>query len=198
MKRFFLENYGCQMNVYDTEGMERLLTETGYVRTETAAEADVLLVNTCSVREHAEERALNRLSELTRLKDSRPEVIVGVTGCMAQRMGKDIKRRLPRIDLIVGSQALPAVIEGIAEADKQRRRGGKPKPYRAPATLEHYLPPPTARGAEPRLKGFVTIIRGCNKSCAYCIVPTTRGPEVSRTPEEIVAEVEDLVAAGTV
>ena len=198
MKRFFLENYGCQMNVYDTEGMERLLVETGYVRTWTAAEADVLLVNTCSVREHAEERALNRLSELTRLKDQRPEVVVGVTGCMAQRMGKDIKRRLPRIDLIVGSQALPAVIEGIEEADKRRAQGGKPKPYLAPATLEHYLPPPTARAAEPRLKGFVTIIRGCNKSCAYCIVPTTRGPEVSRTAEEIVAEVEELVAAGTV
>jgi tRNA-2-methylthio-N6-dimethylallyladenosine synthase len=198
MKRFFLENYGCQMNVYDTEGMERLLVETGYVRTESPAEADVLLVNTCSVREHAEERALNRLSELTRLKDQRPEVVVGVTGCMAQRMGKDIKRRLPRIDLIVGAQALPAVIEGIEEADKQRARGGKPKPYLAPTTLEHYLPPPTARAAEPRLKGFVTIIRGCNKRCAYCIVPTTRGPEVSRTAEEIVTEVEDLVAAGTV
>src|SRR5262245_62066879 len=198
MKRFFLENYGCQMNVYDTEGMERLLVESGYARTETPAEADVLLVNTCSVREHAEERALNRLSELTRLKDQRPEVVVGVTGCMAQRMGKDIKRRLPRIDLVVGSQALPAVMEGIAEAQEARAHGGRHKPYIAPATLEHYLPPPTAHAAEPRLKGFVTIIRGCNKSCAYCIVPTTRGPEVSRTAEEIVAEIEDLVAAGTV
>src|SRR5262249_61924916 len=84
MKRFFLENYGCQMNVYDTEGMERLLVESGYARTETPAEADVVLVNTCSVREHAEERALNRLSELTRLKDQRPEVVVGRTGGRGQ------------------------------------------------------------------------------------------------------------------
>jgi len=198
MKRFFLENYGCQMNVYDTEGMERLLIETGYVRTDTPEAADVLLVNTCSVREHAEERALNRLAELTRLKDQRPEVVVGVTGCMAQRMGKDIKRRLPRIDLVVGSQALPAVLEGIDEAEKARARGGKHKPYIGPETLDHYLPPPIARTGEPRLKGFVTIIRGCNKSCAYCIVPTTRGPEVSRTPEEIVAECAELVAAGAV
>jgi tRNA-2-methylthio-N6-dimethylallyladenosine synthase len=198
MKRFFLENYGCQMNVYDTEGMERLLIETGYVRTGSPEDADVLLVNTCSVREHAEERALNRLSELTRIKDRRPEVVVGVTGCMAQRMGADIRKRLPRIDLVVGSQALPAVLEGIDEAEKARGRGGKQKTYLAPKTLEHYLPPPSARGGEPRLKGFVTIIRGCNKSCAYCIVPTTRGPEVSRTPAEIVAEVEELVAAGTV
>jgi len=99
---------------------------------------------------------------------------------------------------VVGSQALPAVLEGIDEAEKARARGGKHKPYIGPQTLDHYLPPPIARTGEPRLKGFVTIIRGCNKSCAYCIVPTTRGPEVSRTPEEIVAEVEELVAAGAV
>src|SRR5262245_12875165 len=198
MKRFFLENYGCQMNVYDTEGMERLLAESGYARAASPEEADVLLVNTCSVREHAEERAFNRLSELIRIKDRRPEAVVGVTGCMAQRLGKDIKKRLPRIDLVVGSQALPAVIEGIEEAEKSRARGGKPKPYFAPETLDHYLPPPASHAGEPRLKGFVTIIRGCNKRCAYCIVPTTRGPEVSRTSEEIVSEIEALIAAGTV
>lgn len=198
MKRFFLENFGCQMNVYDTEGMERLLVESGYTRVEAAAEADVLLVNTCSVREHAEERALNRLSELIRLKDQRPEVVVGVTGCMAQRMGADIKKRLPRIDLVVGSQALPAVMEGIQDAEQRRGTGGKHKPYVGPATLDHFLPPPSARGAEPRLKGFVTIIRGCNKSCAYCIVPTTRGPEISRPADDIVREVEELCDAGAV
>jgi len=198
MKRFFLENFGCQMNVYDTEGMERLLVESGYTRVDAEAEADVLLVNTCSVREHAEERAFNRLSELIRLKDQRPEVVVGVTGCMAQRLGADIKKRLPRIDLVVGSQALPAVMDGLEAAERRRGMGGKPKPYIAPVTLEHFLPPPSATASEPRLKGFVTIIRGCNKRCAYCIVPTTRGPEISRPAGDVVREVEELCAAGVV
>jgi tRNA-2-methylthio-N6-dimethylallyladenosine synthase len=113
-------------------------------------------------------------------------------------LGADIRKRLPKIDLVVGSQALPAVIEGIEEAEKARALGGRHKAYVAPEALEHYLPPPAPRGQGPRLKGFVTIIRGCNKSCAYCIVPTTRGREVSRSPEEIVAEVESLCASGTV
>ncbi len=198
MKRVFLESYGCQMNVYDTAGMERLLVENGYTRVHSPAEADVLLVNTCSVREHAEERALNRLAEFARLKQARPELVVGATGCMAQRLGAGLKRRIPKIDLIVGSQALPAVLEGVARAGAENAAGRRRRrPYLAPPRLARALPAPAPGATAGRLKGFVTIVRGCDKHCAYCIVPQTRGPEVSRPHEEILREVEALVAAGT-
>src|SRR5262249_22237112 len=108
--RFYLESYGCQMNVYDTQGLERLLTEHGYARVAAPEDAQVILVNTCSVREHAEERTLNRLAQLARLKALRPEITVGVCGCMAQRLGESIRRRIPAVDLVVGARALPAVL----------------------------------------------------------------------------------------
>jgi tRNA-2-methylthio-N6-dimethylallyladenosine synthase len=193
-RRFYLESFGCQMNVYDTEGMARLLSDHGYRRVEQPEDADVLLVNTCSVREHAEERTLNRLVVLTRYKNERPDVVVGVTGCMAQRLGKQIKRRVPRIDLIVGARSLPAVLDGL---EKREAREGVP--WLAPESLDHFLPASAApvRGTS-RLRGFVTIIRGCNKRCSYCIVPFTRGPEVSREPGEILDEVRSLVDQGVV
>ena len=104
MKNFYLESYGCQMNVYDTQGLARMLEDHGYARVEAPEDADVVLVNTCSVREHAEERTLNRLAVLTRLKARNPDLKIGVCGCMAQRMGAEIKKRIPRVDLIVGAQ----------------------------------------------------------------------------------------------
>lgn len=193
-RRFYLESYGCQMNVYDTDGMAALLAAHGATRVETPDDADVLLVNTCSVREHAEERTLNRLSIFTQKKRERPGLVVGATGCMAQRLGDDIRRRLPHLDFAIGARALPAVLEAV-----EHSLAGRRAPRAVTEPLEHYLPAPAApvrQGAG--LKGFVTIIRGCNKGCAYCIVPVTRGPEVSREPAEIVREVEALVARGAV
>ena len=190
VKKFYLESYGCQMNVYDTQGLARTLEDHGYARVAAPEDADVVLVNTCSVREHAEERTLNRLAVLTRLKAKNPDLKVGVCGCMAQRMGAEIKKRIPRVDLIVGAQALPAVLPALQALE----RGESPGPVIEP--LHHYLPPPRPRLDAKNLKGFVTIIRGCNKACAYCIVPTTRGPEVSRHPDDIVMEVRELVLRG--
>jgi len=190
VKRFYLESYGCQMNVYDTQGLERMLEDHGFARVLEPENADVVLVNTCSVREHAEERTLNRLAVLGRLKATNPALKLGVCGCMAQRMGAEIKKRVPRVDLVVGAQALPAVLPALEALD----RGEKPGPVVEP--LDHYLPPPRPRLDAKNLKGFVTIIRGCNKSCAYCIVPTTRGPEVSRHPDDIVLEAHELVLRG--
>jgi tRNA-2-methylthio-N6-dimethylallyladenosine synthase len=190
VKRFYLESYGCQMNVYDTQGLERMLEDHGFVRVLEPEAAEVVLVNTCSVREHAEERTLNRLAVLARLKAKNPAMKLGVCGCMAQRMGGEIKKRVPRVDLVVGAQALPAVLPALEALD----RGERPGPFVEP--LDHYLPPPRPRLDAKNLKGFVTIIRGCNKACAYCIVPTTRGPEVSRHPDDIVLEVHELVLSG--
>jgi len=190
MKRFYLESYGCQMNVYDTQGLARLLEDHGFARVDQPESADVVLVNTCSVREHAEERTLNRLAVLGRLKAQNPSMKLGVCGCMAQRMGAEIKKRVPRVDLVVGAQALPAVLPALEALDKGERFAPRVEP------LDHYLPPPRPRFDAKNLKGFVTIIRGCNKSCAYCIVPTTRGPEVSRHPDDLVLEVHELVLQG--
>ncbi len=190
MQRFYLESYGCQMNVYDTQGLERQLEDHGYTRVAAPEDADVVLVNTCSVREHAEERTLNRLSVLTRLKAKNPDLKIGVCGCMAQRMGGEIKKRIPRVDLVVGAQALPAVLPALKALERGESNGPIVEP------LDHYLPPPRPRLDASNLKGFVTIIRGCNKACAYCIVPTTRGPEVSRHPDDVVLEVQELVLRG--
>ncbi len=190
MKNFYLESYGCQMNVYDTQGLARMLEDHGFARVDQPEGADVVLVNTCSVREHAEERTLNRLAVLGRLKAANPAMKLGVCGCMAQRMGAEIKKRVPRVDLVVGAQALPAVLPALQALD----RGETPGPWIEP--LDHYLPPPRPRFDARNLKGFVTIIRGCNKACAYCIVPTTRGPEVSRHPDDLVLEVHELVLQG--
>ncbi len=190
MKRFYLESYGCQMNVYDTQGLERMLEDHGFARVAEPEGADVVLVNTCSVREHAEERTLNRLAVLGRLKAANPALKIGVCGCMAQRMGAEIKKRVPRVDLVVGAQALPAVLPALHALDRGEKIGPVVEP------LDHYLPPPRPRLDAKNLKGFVTIIRGCNKACAYCIVPTTRGPEVSRHPDDIVLEVHELVLRG--
>ena len=193
-RRFYLESFGCQMNVYDTAGMARLLEDNGFTRSERPEDADVLLVNTCSVREHAEERTLNRLVVLTHMKRERPDLVVGVTGCMAQRLGARIRKRVPRIDLIVGARSFPSILEGILQIER-----GSATPYIAPEALDHFLPAsetPIRRSSG--LKGFVTIIRGCNKHCSYCIVPTTRGSEISRDPGEIVAEVTRLCAQGVV
>jgi len=190
VKRFYLESYGCQMNVYDTQGLARMLEDHDFTRVAEPENADVVLVNTCSVREHAEERTLNRLAVLGRLKAQNPDMKLGVCGCMAQRMGAEIKKRVPRVDLVVGAQALPAVLPALEALD----RGEKFAPRVEP--LDHYLPPPRPRFDAKNLKGFVTIIRGCNKACAYCIVPTTRGPEVSRHPDDLVLEVHELVLQG--
>ena len=111
MKRFYLESYGCQMNVYDTQGLARLLEDHGFHRVEQPEGADVVLVNTCSVREHAEERTMNRLAQLVRMKAQRPDLKVGVCGCMAQRLGESIRRRIPRLDLVVGAPG--AALNGV-------------------------------------------------------------------------------------
>ena len=190
MKRFYLESYGCQMNVYDTQGLARMLEDHGFARVGEPESADVVLVNTCSVREHAEERTLNRLAVLGRLKATNPSMKLGVCGCMAQRMGAEIKKRVPRVDLVVGAQALPAVLPALEALEQGERFAPRVEP------LDHYLPPPRPRFDAKNLKGFVTIIRGCNKACAYCIVPTTRGPEVSRHPDDLVLEVHELVLEG--
>jgi len=188
MRRVYIETYGCQMNVADSELMFGVLGREGYVRTEDPAEADVLLVNTCAVRDHAEQRVLGRMGELKRYK--RPGDVLGVVGCMAQRLGPKLLERVPQVDLVIG----PDGYRGLPELIAQARAGDRAADV-AFKGWEHYEDVPPVRGNP--ISAFVTVQRGCDYRCTFCIVPMTRGPERSRKLADVVGEVARLTGAGT-
>ncbi len=187
-KRVYIETYGCQMNVADTELMFGVLGRAGYTRADDPAEADVMLVNTCAVRDNAEQRVIGRMGELQRHK--RPGSVLGVVGCMAQRLGPALLERVPRVDLVVGPDADRNLDELIGLAASGRRTADTE--FRE---WEHYEDVPPVRENGPT--AFVTVQRGCDYRCTFCIVPYTRGPERSRRLEDVVREVTDLASTGT-
>jgi tRNA-2-methylthio-N6-dimethylallyladenosine synthase len=188
MKRVYIETYGCQMNVADSELMFGVLGREGYVRADDPAEADVMLVNTCAVRDNAEQRVIGRMGELQRHK--RPGDVLGVVGCMAQRLGPVLLERVPKVDLVVGPDAYRNLPELIDRAGHGQR--ATDVEFR---DWEHYEDVPPVREKSPT--AFVTVQRGCDYRCTFCIVPFTRGPERSRRLEDVVREVEALAAGGT-
>src|SRR5882724_5049337 len=188
MKRVYIETYGCQMNVADSELMFGLLSRAGYVRADDPAEADVMLVNTCAVRDNAEQRVIGRMGELQRHK--RPGDVLGVVGCMGQRLGPILLERVPKVDLVVGPDAYRNLPELIDRAGHGQR--ATDVEFR---DWEHYEDVPPVREKSPT--AFVTVQRGCDYRCTFCIVPFTRGPERSRRLEDVVREVEALAAGGT-
>ena len=177
------------MNEYDSERVAGLLREHRYELTDTETDADLILVNTCAIREKAEDKVFSKLGELGKLKSRRPGVMVGVMGCMAQLHKAEIQRRAPQVDLVFGSPAIARVADLVAQARRERRpiletgEGPLVKITAKPATAS-------------RLKAYVTVMEGCEKHCTFCVVPTTRGRERSHTPASIVAEVRGLVAEG--
>jgi tRNA-2-methylthio-N6-dimethylallyladenosine synthase len=188
MPRIYIETYGCQMNVSDSELMLGVLGREGYVRTDDPAEADVLLVNTCAVRDHAEQRVLGRMGELKRYK--RPGNVLGVVGCMAQRLGPKLLESVPQVDLVIGPDGYRGLPELIARArDGQRAAEVTFKAW------EHYEDVPPVR--DNAVSAFVTVQRGCDYRCTFCIVPMTRGPERSRKLADVVGEIGQLAASGT-
>src|SRR5256884_3282473 len=188
MPRIYIETYGCQMNVSDSELMFGVLGREGYVRTDDPAQADVLLVNPCAVRDHAEQKVLSRLGELKEYK--RPGDVLGVVGCMAQRLGARLLERGPQVDLVIGPDGYRGLPELIARA-----RAGERAAAVEFKSWEHYEDVPPVRGTP--VSAFVTVQRGCDYRCTFCIVPMTRGPERSRKLEDVVREVERLTAGGT-
>ena len=183
----YIETYGCQMNVSDTELMLGKLAESGYDEVGQPDSADVIIINTCAIREHAEQRVIGRLGEMkSRMKR---DAVVGVTGCMAQRLGSQILDRVKHVSLVIGPDGyrdLPALIE--------RARAG----IRATATefdLEEHYEDFTPRRFDG-VKAWIPVQRGCDYKCTYCIVPTTRGPERSRQLDEVIRETESVVASG--
>ena len=188
MKRVFLETYGCQMNVADSEVMAAVLERAGMILTDRPEDADAVILNTCAIREHAEQRVLGRLGDFARLKKTRPELIVGVAGCMAQHLRSRLLDRSRVLDLVVGPdgyRSLPdllrrAVREPVADVRLDRDETyGDLEPRRAPG-----------------IRAWVTAQRGCDKFCTYCVVPYTRGRERSLPLEELIAQVRGAVANG--
>ncbi len=186
-KKLYLETYGCQMNVADSELMFGVLGRAGYERTDNPAEADVMLVNTCAVRDNAEQRVLGRVGELQRFK--RPGGVLGVVGCMAQRLGPKLLEQAARVDLVAGPDAYRSLPELLYAA-----AGGRRVTDTEFRSWEHYEDVPPVR--EPGPSAFVTVQRGCDYKCTFCIVPYTRGPERSRSLGDVVREVEALVVQG--
>ena len=187
-KKLLIKTYGCQMNVYDSQRMAEAMGAEGYVLTEDQSDADMVLLNTCHIREKAAEKLYSDLGRLKPLKAARPDLKVGVAGCVAQAEGAEIIRRMPLVDLVVGPQTyhrLPAMVRGEAPAiDTDFPEEDK---------FDH-LPAPRATRRAPA--AFLTVQEGCDKFCAFCVVPYTRGAEVSRPAERILAEARDLVGRG--
>lgn len=186
-KRVYIETYGCQMNVADSELMLGVLRRDGYVRADDPAEADVMLVNTCAVRDNAEQRVIGRVGELQRYK--RDGGVLGVVGCMAQRLGPALLAKVPRVDLVVGPDAYRNLPELLGMAHSGERVTDTE--FRS---WEHYEDVPAVREKAPA--AFVTVQRGCDYRCTFCIVPYTRGPERSRKLHDILWEAADLVEQG--
>ncbi|MBU0779985.1 MAG: tRNA-2-methylthio-N6-dimethylallyladenosine synthase [Loktanella salsilacus] len=190
-RKLFVKTYGCQMNVYDSERMTEALGGEGYVTTDRAEDADMILLNTCHIREKAAEKVYSELGRMRALKDANPDLKIGVAGCVAQAEGEEIMRRAPMVDLVVGPQSyhrLPAMdraVRGGAKAldtdfpddDKFDTLKARTKMKRAPAA-------------------FLTVQEGCDKFCAFCVVPYTRGSEVSRPADRVMREARELVDAG--
>ena len=191
---FMILTWGCQMNEDDSRQMANLLEQMGYRQTSEESDADIILLNTCSVRAKPEQKVMSKLGELRRLKMQKPGLIIGVCGCTAQIEGEAFFRRAPHVDLVMGTASiheLPALIE---QARQGRGHAAALKlPDRACSNGISHTPRFIGKAG---LKAFVPVMYGCNNFCAYCVVPYARGPERSRPPEEIVAEVAELASKG--
>lgn len=196
MRRYYIETWGCQMNIHDSEKLAGSLELEGYVRASCAEEADVILLNTCSIREKAAEKVFSELGRIKRLKRSNPNLVLGVCGCVAQQEGGKIFKRAPHVDLVIGPRAtrsLPRLVNRLSRGDASARHTADTE-YRRDS-IQFPFDEIRRAGTHTR-KAFVTIIEGCNHRCSFCIVPTTRGREICRDMDDILAEVRSLASRG--
>jgi tRNA-2-methylthio-N6-dimethylallyladenosine synthase len=195
MRRLYIKTYGCQMNVYDSARMVELMTPLGYTPVETPAGADLVILNTCHIREKAAEKVYSELGSIRRLKRAKENtggnMVVAVAGCVAQAEGEEIMARAPVVDIVFGPQAYHHLPEMVAKAT--RAGGGVLDTSFPPEAKFDHLPARTGDGA---VSAFLTIQEGCDKFCTFCVVPYTRGAEFSRLTQDIVAEAQTLVAGG--
>lgn len=190
-KKLFIRTFGCQMNVHDSEQLEELLKGPGYARTESAKDADLIIVNTCSIRDKAEQKVYSQLGRYRHLKKSNPHLQIGVCGCVAQQQGERLLEKAPFLDLVIGTHNLDRLPECIARA----RQTGRPVVETGFRKAVPSIGIPTFP-AKHSVSAFVTIMQGCDNYCAFCVVPYLRGREESRKFEDILAEVKALAAHG--
>jgi tRNA-2-methylthio-N6-dimethylallyladenosine synthase len=197
-RKVFVKTYGCQMNVYDSERMTDALAKDGYQATDVLEDADLVLLNTCHIREKAAEKVYSELGRLRDMKKARAkdgrEMVIGVTGCVAQAEGKEILRRAPAVDLVIGPQTYHRLPDAL-----RRAKGGErvvETDYALEDKFEHLPAPEKAKTRARGVTAFLTVQEGCDKFCTFCVVPYTRGSEVSRPVSQIVSEAERLVDGG--
>ncbi|HEV2502963.1 MAG TPA: tRNA (N6-isopentenyl adenosine(37)-C2)-methylthiotransferase MiaB [Mesorhizobium sp.] len=197
-KKVFVKTYGCQMNVYDSQRMTDALAADGYAETSVIEDADLVLLNTCHIRERAAEKVYSELGRIRELKNEKAaagrEMLIGVAGCVAQAEGREIIRRAPAVDLVIGPQTYHRLPDVLARV----RGGGKvvETEYALEDKFEHLPQPKRAQVAKRGVAAFLTVQEGCDKFCTFCVVPYTRGSEVSRPVAQIIAEAERLAEAG--
>src|SRR5437764_10080788 len=200
MPKFFIKTYGCQMNERDSEQVAHSLIARGYERVAHEREADVVLLNTCSVRDMADQKALGKMGMLCRMAKERPHVVFGFLGCMAQARGAALLENLPHVDLVVGTQKFHCVADYVSSVIERKRHRAIDDPRFSIVNIEEETGSQSTIRQQPlaakQVTAFVSIMQGCNMHCTFCIVPQTRGSERSRTIDEIVAEVRALVANG--
>ena len=192
MKKLYLQTYGCQMNQYDSERIAQVMSRMDYESTDRIETADLVILNTCSVRDRAEQKVYSALGRWKELKEQREGVIIGVGGCVAQQEGANLLKRLPHLDLVFGTHNIHKLPQMVEQVEVSRSRPVETAFYREPSYMEDPQSRTEVRGA----KAFVTIMQGCNKVCSFCIVPHVRGREVSRPSARIVDEIESLVRQG--
>lgn len=193
-KTFFIKTYGCQMNERDSEIIAQILTDNGYIESIEIDNADLVLLNTCSIRAKAEQKVMSALGALRKNKKKKPKMQICVAGCVAQQEGAQIQEKMPHVDLIIGTQHIYSIhtlleksrIEGPIAATNLDDKYAIPK----------FIPDTSDIEIESQFRKFVTIMQGCNNFCTYCVVPYTRGREVSRSVKDIIEEVEALVQSG--
>jgi tRNA-2-methylthio-N6-dimethylallyladenosine synthase len=190
-KKLFIKTFGCQMNEYDSAKMADVLREAeGTIKTDTPEDADIILFNTCSVREKAQEKVFSDLGRVRELKQKNPDLIIGVGGCVASQEGESIVKRAPYVDVVFGPQTLHRLPE-MLQARRTKGRAQIDISFPEIEKFDH-LPPARVEG----VSAFVSIMEGCSKYCSYCVVPYTRGEEVSRRFDDVLAEVAQLVSQG--
>lgn len=203
LKKSYIETFGCQMNERDSEIMGQMLCNANYSPTDDIRQADVIVINTCSIREKAEQKVYSLLGRLKKLKEKKPKLIISVAGCVAQQEGERLQARMPLVDIVVGPQQiyrLPELVRTVALKCEPLLEVDLSPSFEIPK----YEPPSpgTSRqisaraGSSGHFKKFVTIMQGCNNFCTYCVVPFTRGRETSRDPEDIITEIQALTDQG--
>ena len=204
-KKSYIETFGCQMNERDSEIMARLLSDSDYTQTDDIKQADIIVINTCSIREKAEQKVYSLLGRLKKLKEKKPSLIISVAGCVAQQEGKKLQARMGLVDIVLGPQQiyrLPELVHKASGTGKPQLAVDLSPAFQIPGYISS--PSPVLKDSvkdkhsatDASFKKFVTIMQGCNNFCTYCVVPYTRGRETSRSPADIIAEITVLAEKG--